>query len=394
MPVELTLEQTRVVDAVTDWFVAQSPPYITLGGYAGTGKTTILGPIRERLGRDRHVKRVAFCAFTGKAASVLRTRLREHHALRRNDYCGTIHGLIYEAEFDEAGQISMWHRVPEMPFDLIVVDEASMVGEELWNDLRSFGVPILAIGDHGQLPPIEGALNLVAHPELRLETIHRQAEGNPIIKVSLLARTEGAIPLGSYGDGVEKIAKDLDSTRERLESEFSSFDSETMILCGYNRTRVALNRHIRGLLGFDGPGLSPGERVICLRNNWNAHPHPVFNGMLGSVLSVEPESEDGVLHWYSVVFQMDGENYVYAGRISAHQLDHLKTIQEVDGLFPMDIGDRFDRGYALTVHKAQGSQAKRVILFEQKSKLWEGEMYRRWLYTAVTRARERLLIVG
>ncbi len=383
-----------MVDAVADWYALRAQPYLTLGGYAGTGKTTILGPMRERLGRDRHVERVAFCAFTGKAASVLRARLREHHALRRNDYCGTIHGLIYEAEFDDAGQISLWHRIPEVPYDLIVVDEASMVGEVLWNDLRAFGLPILAIGDHGQLPPIEGTLNLVEHPELRLETIHRQAEGNPIIHLSLLARTEGVLPLGSYGEGVEKIAKDLDSTRERLESEFASFDSETMILCGYNRTRVALNRHIRELLGFDGPGLVPGERVICLRNNWNAHPHPLFNGMLGSVLSAEPESEGGVLHWYDAVLQMDGEHNVYAGRLSAHQFDSLKTLQEVDGLLPMDIGDRFDRGYALTVHKAQGSQAKRVILFEQKSKLWEGELYRRWLYTAVTRAREKLLIVG
>jgi ATP-dependent exoDNAse (exonuclease V) alpha subunit len=112
------------------------------------------------------------------------------------------------------------------------------------------------------------------------------------------------------------------------------------------------------------------------------------------VLTAEPESENGVLHWYNVVLQMDGENNVYAGQISAHQLDGLKTVQEVEGLIPMDIGDRFDRGYALTVHKSQGSQARRVILFEQKSRLWEGDLYRRWLYTAVTRAREELLIVG
>ena len=98
---------------------------------------------------------------------------------------------------------------------------------------------------------------LVENPELRLETIHRQAEGNPIIHVSLLARTEGEIPVQSYGEGVEKIAKDTDASRERLEEEFATFNSETMILCGYNRTRVALNRHIREKLGFEGPGLVP-----------------------------------------------------------------------------------------------------------------------------------------
>jgi exodeoxyribonuclease-5 len=392
--VELTKEQTTVVDAVVEWYGEGVQEYITVGGFAGTGKTTILGPIRGILGKRGHADRVAFCAFTGKAASILRIRLREHHALKRGDYCGTIHSLIYETEFDEAGQVANWHRLDELPFDLIVLDEASMVGEDLWSDLRAFGVPIIAIGDHGQLPPIQGTLNLVENPELRLETIHRQAEGNPIIQVSLLARTEGEIPVCAYGEGVEKIARDTESTRERLEEEFATFNSETMILCGYNRTRVALNRHIREKLGFEGPGLVTGERVICLRNNWNAHPHPIFNGMLGEVLTAEPESENGVLHWYNAVLQMDGENNVYAGQISAHQLDSLKTVQEVDGLMPMDIGDRFDRGYALTVHKSQGSQARRVILFEQKSRLWEGDQYRRWLYTAVTRAREELLIVG
>lgn len=394
VPVKLTDEQNEVVGSILEWYREMKEPYITVGGYAGTGKTTILGAVRELLGKEKVVKRVAFCAFTGKAASVLRQRLRDHKALKRGDYCGTIHGLIYEAVLDEMGMVASFKRIQSIPHDLIVVDEASMVGGPLWDDLCAFDVPIVAIGDHGQLPPLEGTLNLVAEPRLRLETIHRQAEGNPIIKVSLLARKDGVIPEGVYGPGVEKIPKDQDATRERLESEFASFNAETMILCGYNRTRVALNKHVREKLGFLGPELMQGERVICLRNNWSARQHPVFNGMLGEVLNIEPEMDQGVVHWYNVIFQMDGEERLYTGQISAHQIDNLKTVQEVDGLLPMEIGDRFDRGYALTVHKAQGSQARKVILFEQKSKLWSGDAYRRWLYTAVTRAREELLIVG
>lgn len=394
MALELTREQSDVVDAVLDWHAGDKDPYVTVGGYAGTGKTTILGPLRSRIGKERHVERVAFCAFTGKAASVLRVRLREHRALKRGDYCGTIHGLIYEAELDDTGQVARWNRIKSIPHDLIIVDEASMVGEQLWRDLGAFGIPIVAIGDHGQLPPLEGTLNLVEEPHLRLETIHRQAEGNPIIRVSKLAREEGSIPQGEYGPGVLKIPKGTDETKERLESEFAAFTTDTMILCGYNRTRVALNRHVREKLGFDGPVLVPGERIICLQNNWNARPHPIFNGMLGEVISVQPESEMGVLHWYNAVFQMDGEDRLYTGQISAHQIDNAKRVQEVEGLLPLEIGDRFDRGYALTVHKSQGSQARKVILFEQPSRLWSGDTYRRWLYTAVTRAREELLIIG
>ena len=115
---------------------------------------------------------------------------------------------------------------------------------------------------------------------------------------------------------------------------------------------------------------------------------------LGWPRSAAEESEGGVAHWYEVVFQMDGEDRLYVGRISAHQIDHAGRIDQVEGLLPVEIGDRFDRGYALTVHKAQGSQARRVILFEQKSRFWGGDAYRRWLYTAVTRAEEELLIVA
>jgi exodeoxyribonuclease-5 len=391
---ELTDEQEAVVDAVIAWRDELARPYVTIGGYAGTGKTTILGPLRTRLAMAYKGARVAFCAFTGKAASVLRAKLKRHHALRREDYCGTIHGLIYEAEADELGRLATWHRRGEIPFDLIIIDEASMVGEGLWADLCAFGIPIVAIGDHGQLPPIEGTLNLVAEPELRLETIHRQAADNPIIKLSLLARTEGAIPFGTFGPGVEKLPRGDEATDLRLDQIFSAFDAETLVLCGYNRTRIALNRHIREKLGIEGEGLVPGERIICLQNNWGARQHPVFNGMLGTVVSAEPESEEGVLHWYNVVFQMDGEDRMYIGQISAHQIDRPTRVDQVDGLLPLEIGDRFDRGYALTVHKAQGSQARRVVLFEQKSRFWEGEAYRRWLYTAVTRAEEELLIVA
>jgi exodeoxyribonuclease-5 len=392
--VELTAEQEAVVDAVLDWRGALPRPYITIGGYAGTGKTTILGPLRSRLALEYKGTRVAFCAFTGKAASVLRTKLKRHRALRKDDYCGTIHSLIYEAEADELGRLANWHRKGEIPFDLIIVDEASMVGENLWSDLGAFGIPIVAIGDHGQLPPIEGTLNLVAEPELRLETIHRQAAGHPIIRLSLLARTEGAIPFGEFGQGVEKLPRGDEETDRKLDRVFATFDADTLVLCGYNRTRINLNHLIREKLGIEGEGLVPGERIICLQNNWSARQHPVFNGMLGTVVSAEPESEGGVLHWYNVLFQMDGEDRMYIGQISAHQVDQPKRVEQVEGLLPLEIGDRFDRGYALTVHKAQGSQARRVILFEQKSRFWEGDAYRRWLYTAVTRAEEELLIVA
>jgi exodeoxyribonuclease-5 len=389
--IELSKDQKNALQALLAWVQSQSrTPYITLGGYAGTGKTTLISFLRRELSKSNPTMRVGFCSFTGKAAQVLKRKLREHEAIYPKDTVGTIHSLIYKAIEDKDGAIIGWERrVPqELKYDLFIVDEASMVDELIWRDLLSYGVPIIAVGDHGQLPPINGTFNLMEKPFLTLEEIHRQARLNPIIEVSIMAREQGEIKPGHYGTGVEKISSEEAGTM--IEEIFNSYDDDTLILCGYNSTRVKINSAIRANIGFETPEPASGDRVICLRNN---RKKAIFNGMLGYIKTIVPFDSSR----YLASIKMDGvvDTEVFDGVISAEQFNAPKTLSNINlGGRRVRDADLFDFGYAVTVHKAQGSQARKVVLIEERFKAQTEDLWRRWLYTAVTRAEEELLIIG
>jgi len=221
---------------------------------------------------------------------------------------------------------------------------------------------------------------------LELIEIHRQAQNNPIIALSIQARQNGYIHPGIYGTHVRKFAKDDSGAQEAINELLSNYSSDTLILCGYNKTRKKLNLHIRDTLGFFSPLPQAGDRVICLRNNHEKH---IFNGMTGTILSIKDESKN----WYYAEIQMDGEDGIYKGLISKDQFMSDAALNFTDKRSTIMKGDLFDFGYALTVHKAQGSQAKRVILFEERFSKMDDEAWRRWLYTGVTRAEEELYII-
>lgn len=386
MNLELSEKQQSAVREILGWYKANEKPYITLGGYAGTGKTTLMGYLSNILRDNNDKLKVAFCSFTGKASRVLQRKLRDTDSIYKFDYTGTIHRLIYRPILND-GDVVGWERLPkdEFLYDLIVVDEASMINREIWNDLLALNKPILAVGDHGQLPPIDGNFNLMENPELRLEDIYRQEINNPIINVSQIARKYGEIPIEVFSNTVKKMDKKNRDTGEFLESMFEGYDTDTMVLTGYNRSRVKLNQGIRQLLGFETPTPSQGDRVICLKNN---HRENIFNGMMGTIIDVTEDSVDG-FKYYDAEIELDDEDYSYFGKIAKEQFGQQSTLDSV----PEDI-DLFDFGYALTVHKAQGSQARRVVLFEERFSRMDDEMWRRWLYTAVTRAVEELYIIG
>lgn len=382
----LSKKQTQIVNNLIDWFKSSKQKYITLGGYAGTGKSTILGFVSKELHKDNKDINIAFCSYTGKASRVMERKLRDVSALYNSDYIGTIHRLIYRPILDERDEIIGWEKVPatDFKYSLIVIDEASMVTEDIWNDLLSFNIPILAVGDHGQLPPINSSFNLMNKPNLKLEEIYRQEADNPIIKISEIARKEGKIPFDMFGRGVKKIHKEEDSSQEILADVFESFDQNTMVLCGYNSSRVKLNKDIRSL-HFDKEIPQVGDRVICLKNNRNEN---IYNGMMGNILDISKERLHG-FSYYETEISLDFEEYTFWGKISINQFNSPTFID----LKMRDI-NYFDFGYALTVHKAQGSQARKVIVFEERFPKMDDEAFSRWLYTAVTRAEKELIIVA
>lgn len=361
---------------------------ITMGGYAGVGKTTLIADTVKRIKADQR-KKIAFCAFTGKAASILKAKLEAFGALGAGDYCGTIHSLIYDPIIGQGGQICGFRPKGSIDQDIIIADEASMIDEQLFTDLKAYGRPIVAIGDHGQLPPVFGRFNLMESPDIRLEKIHRQAAEHPIIRLSILAREEGHIPAGEYGEGILKVSKDEGWKILNAMPDLP----EALVMCGRNETRGKLNRFIRARCGRVARDLAgstdhpvPGDKVICLKNNKF---ECIYNGMTGIVKSVEPYGA----HWlWMRILMEDGLSFM--GKVFKHQFYQKQTLREWEGLEAKQIGNLFDFGYCLTAHKAQGSESSNVVVIEERMGMQTDDDWRRWLYTSVTRSKNKLLIIG
>lgn len=398
---ELGEEQKSVIDSILSKFQGfyYSDAFTTIGGYAGTGKTTLLCELRKEINNLNPKIRVAFVAYTGKAASVLNDKLVAGNYLYSNDFIGTIHKLLYypvtRFDFKLNRQVIVeWRKREqlEINYDIIFIDEASMVGQIVWNDLTSLGIPIIAIGDHGQLPPVSSTdFNLLKNPDFRLTQIHRQALNSPIIQLSILVRQNGEIPVNRfYSPEVFKLSWRNPLCR-KIWDEKISFDQDLIVLCAFNKTRCKLNNIIRDKLNFVHKIPYPGESIVCLKNN---HQTKIMNGQIFKVLWVMPE--DYGLNRYTI--ESNGDIYESLGNNTCFGKDEYdiysdKTMNEFARERGFDSIDYFDYGYTLSVHKSQGSEWNRVVVFEQRTRHWDDTYYARWLYTAITRAKNKLFII-
>ena len=375
MNISLTTEQQIAHDHIIDWVNSPKNRLLTIGGLAGTGKTTLLGEVARTI--KRSAKRLALCTASGKASTILKSKLM--NILDPEDYCGTIHGLIYLLVGKEQlknGRTELYFSGKEdelkSKYDLIIIDESSMVNEWMFNDLASHGLPILAIGDHGQLPPVKGSFNLMESPDIKLETIMRQAENNPIIRMAQMARLDGIIKYGDYGSGCIKTSD------SRFLHAHKYNDKNSIILCALNKTRVRMNSFAREKLGINGLDPIINEPVICLYNNKKKG---VFNGSIGYIKEIEKTPYD----YYQT--RIDMGELIFEGDIDAQQFG--KEYTNIDDESDLDY---FDWAYCITTHKSQGSEWNNVLVIEEGSFLFKDDMWNRWLYTAVTRAKERLVI--
>jgi exodeoxyribonuclease V len=382
---ELSTDQKNTISTLLMWFKNSSKTqYITLGGYAGTGKTTVISILRKELNELNKNISVSFCSYTGKATRVLANKLKESGAIYSIDTVSTIHSLIYTAMIDDGSkEVIGWERKKTLSTNLIIVDEASMIDEQIWRDLLSYKVPIIAVGDHGQLPPINSKFNLMEKPNLKLEQIHRQAEDNPIIELSIMARTKGEIPVGKFGTNIKRFLRSDFDASDSITELLQNYKDDTVILCGFNTTRVKINKYVRSVLGFESQMPERRDRVICLKNNSKKG---IFNGMLGRILYTS-DIDEIILE---AGIKMDFEDDEYRGNLLKQQFNSTESLTK---LVKKDV-DLFDFGYALTVHKSQGSQSKRVILFEERSQSMDNDTWKKWLYTGITRAEEELFIIG
>ena len=416
---ELSKDQQIALDTLLDWWKTPNrKQLITLGGYAGCGKTTIITVFRKILSEENPYIKVAFCAFTGKAASVMSVKLKKTMTkdILGQDRISTIHSLMYEPVF-EGENIIDWKKITYLRgIDLIIIDEASMVSKKMYEDLKSYKIPMIAVGDHGQLPPVDSTgFNLMEDPEIKLETLHRFAENDGLIKASMMARIDGYIKFGNYNDQVFRVTPKDPMVKTFIRERCKNFD-DAVILCGFNKTRIDMNRKIRKTFGYVDDDLMTDDKVVCLKNNPGAHGCQIFNGMIGTVSKKTLYS-----NCYDVTIRFPDNDFPYKGVISKttfcnekpdmsefivyRDLRILRKAKGVGDYYSInsvikDINtkiylDAFDYGYAITVHKSQGSEWGNVVVLEEKAKYWaSGNMWRRWYYTAVTRARDKLLLVG
>jgi len=233
------------------------------------------------------------------------------------------------------------------------------------------------LGDPGQLPPISGGGFFTEHePDILLEEVHRQARDNPIIDLAQTVREGREVMYGDYGSTARVIGKS-DVTADLV------LDAD-QVLVGTNRTRRRYNNRLRELKGFDGLLPASGDKLVCLRNDTAKG---LLNGSLWQVTSAPRTVKSSM----TLLIRSEDEG---VERVSAKVKVLKQVFEEPDTDIPWQLKrrhDDFDFGYALTVHKAQGSQWDDVVLFDESFAFREHRQ--RWLYTAITRAAENLTIV-
>jgi exodeoxyribonuclease V len=379
-------------------------------GYAGTGKTTLAKYLAEGIDGT-----VLFGAYTGKAAHVLKTK--------GCDNASTIHSMIYHSrdksrtrlkelekdltdligrltasevedipnhpkvrelnklikeEADNADQ-PMFIKNPESEVkdaDLVIIDECSMVDERMGQDLLSFGTPILVLGDPAQLPPVGGAGFFTENvkPDVMLTEIHRQAGESAIIRMATKVRNGQQLDLGDYGDNCHVLPLGHKIDPDRI----LQFDQ---VLVGRNATRHKSNAKIRRLKGIDDAYPVVEDRLVCLRNNSELG---LLNGQIFHVSDVTGVMDNKV--FMSVV----PEDGLASVEVSAHEHHFLGKGDELKW-FEKREAQEFDYGYALTVHKSQGSQWGSVAVFDE-SQCFRKD-WKRWLYTGITRAADDVTVI-
>jgi exodeoxyribonuclease-5 len=436
--ITLTDNQARAVSDIKDWFKnrTKEQQVYRVFGYAGTGKTTITKYAIQELGLDMDgtSPNVRFAAYTGKAAYVMRKHgtparticslfysLHEPteqeiedaknklHELESN--VGSLYGLDKIAAEAQIAAMRLELKNMRKPrfglnpdsevrdCSLIVLDEVSMVGWEQAADILSFEKPVLVLGDPGQLPPIrgEGAFTQ-ARPDIMLTEIHRQAEESAIIRLATMARNGEAIPYGMHDPAVWKMSR-----RDLGPENFLKADQ---VICGKNAMRLELNNAMRAAAGFDRsiPYPADGEKIICLKNQnslglingmfldiTGARPYKMGNGQESRIsFRAKIKDEEGNPIGYSKKGGEQQELDIYLG----HFLDHQ--------IFDKERADRDWKdkkslieatfGWAITCHKAQGSQWRNVMVWDDHLGRTTEERAR-LLYTAITRAMEGLIIL-
>jgi exodeoxyribonuclease V len=378
--IEPTREQQEALLRIQAWFLCHSShepdPIFLLDGGAGTGKTTVASLAVESL----KLKRVVYGAYTAKAA----------HVMHQNGMTGarTLHSLLYTLSRDKDGRF-VWHylgtRGPMHDAQLIVIDECSMVNAGMRSDILAYSVPVLVLGDvRGQLPPISGTGAFYTRsPDFTLSEPHRFAMQSDITKAAWLVRHGSELAYNQFTDSDAVTV--LPMTHAAAWDHIT--DGDNIVIVGKHKTRFTVTRRCRNKYGFKGRIPCAGEPIICIKNSYAEGFH---NGMVATVWRVSSTKDSET---FQADLMIDGEMHTDV-RINRLQfnLTYDAVEQKYDRMEHRK-GAEFDWGYALTAHKAQGSEWDNVVVIDDQFARWDPDLRRRWLYTAVTRASNKLVVL-
>ncbi len=382
MTIQLTDEQRILVDNLKHWYHQSTKPYYSYSGAPGTGKTTVIQTAVSELGLtyDEFIT----AAYVGKAVLVL---------LRKGLNASTIHSLIYYIFFEEEKPANDYEKPkvkmkfglkPSLPpqLKLIVIDEAPMVNDKIKDQILSFGIPVVFVGDMNQLGPIFGTSSVMTNPDFILTQIMRQKENDPIVQFCQSILKDRPLINGIYGDSriVDYIPFD-----ERLLTDYD------IIICGKNKTRDMINNRIREEI-LKRPSINPvvGDKLICRQNNWDEYIGNISltNGLVGFVESIDKSTL--YKGFMTIDFRPDFMDESFHDIGLDYNYIRLEHSERAD--YGMSSSNKFEYGYAITSHLSQGSEYDRVLYIREP--FWNKSMTKRSAYTAISRAKKSITIVN
>lgn len=355
----------------------------------GTGKSTVVKYIVSALDIDE--TRIVYATYTGKASLVL----RQKGCLNAM----TLHKLLYKSFKKKDGTFVHIPKTElEEDYLLIIVDEISMVPKKIWDLLLTHNVHVICLGDPFQLPPIGEDNGVLAKPHVFLDEIMRQAQESEIIRLTMDIREGKRLEL--YKGNEVRVIK-------RSEIVTGLYTWADQIICGKNNTRRTINDQMREILGR-GSQPENGDKVICLHNEWETFTDAgdvLVNGSIGELSNVKIGRDGGILGTPMVADfvpdffdEREASNSQFDSVFRALEMDYRQITEGIPtqqqnnfkyrGKAP--ILKSFDYGYAITCHKAQGSEYPKVLVFEE---VLRRDLHARWLYTSATRAMDKLIVI-
>ena len=384
---ELTDGQKELKNNIVKWYNNDLGPDFVYAGPAGTGKTSVLPYIVKELGLEPD--EVLYCAFTGKAASIL---------MQKGFDASTIHSAFFDLKekplYDKFGDklkrngrdVMGLKFVPKEILSprikLIIADEWSMINLDLAKVMYKFGIPIILSGDEYQLRPVFGESPFASKVQYRLTEITRQAKHSGIIVLATLIRKGKELPIyRNFYNTAYVLPKSMLSDRHLLNAD--------IILTPKNKTRNIFNDKIRALKGHKGVLPEVGDKLINRKNNWSTSLEgiPLINGILGTCIHPIIMSECNLSQG---IFRMDFQPDYTDAYYEAIKCDY-NFLKEPCGSKDVDLynpGNKFEYAEAITVHLSQGSQYNNVVYYDEF--VGDRSDMLKMRYTAITRAIDKV----